>query len=226
MHIHSCTARILSHDLSLPLRGATIEKCVEFLTGNTSQMWGGFDLATGPQSPTGERLSPKATKEQIVDFFLTTYQSFIHPVILIRLLLHRLNSHDWINPFDWSIEPNRSTIPPIPHSTSIPPTQINVLNLIGRWLESFPDDFLEHPQLQQDVSNVIQRLKLARGPYVPQAHKLKSFMMDISRPRADNSVNIDATKRVPHHENLFKLVGAVSDYVAGSMLFGDHCVCL
>ena len=125
----------------------------------------------------------------------------------MRLLLHRLNSHECVNPFDWSVEPDRSTVPPVPHSASIPPIQANVLNVIGRWLEIFPDNFLEHLQLQQDVANVMQRLRLARGPYVPQAHKLKSLLLDIGRPRVDNSANVDVTKRVPHHENLYKLVG-------------------
>ena len=187
-------------------RGATIERCVEFLTGDITHLWGGFTLVMGPQSPAGDLLTPKATKEQILDFFLSTYQSFVHPIVFMRLLLHRLASKDHGNLFDWSVQPDKSTITPTPHSATIPPVHMSVLNVIGRWLEMFPDDFLDHPRLQENTLRLLRRLKLARGPYIPHTHRLKSLLNDIDRPRADSSAPGEERKRVPHHENLYKLV--------------------
>ena len=186
-------------------RGATIEKCVEYLTGDVQYLWGGFTLTMRHQSPSGQTLNPKATKEQIFDFFLTTYQSFLRPTIFMRLLLHRLTSQDPGNPFDWSVQPDN--ISPAPHSSGVPPTQMNVLNIITRWMELFPNDFLEHPQLQDEVLSIIQRLKFARGGYIPYIHRLKSLLGEITHPRVDSSLaGGEIRERVPHHENLYSLV--------------------
>ncbi len=161
----------------------------------------------GPQPSSGQTLVPRATKEQIVDFFLTTYQSFVHPTILMRLLLHRLSSRVPGTPFDWSILPDKSTVSPASHAFSIPTTETNVLHLIARWLEGFPADFLEHPQLQEGVTKVIQRMKLAWGPYIPHTHRLRSLLNDVGRPRMDSSgTGADNGERTPHHDNLYSLV--------------------
>ena len=63
-------------------RGVTIETAIELLTSNCRQLWGGILLR---ETSSGHLLS----KEKTVDFFLTTYRSFMHPLIFIRLLLHR-----------------------------------------------------------------------------------------------------------------------------------------
>ena len=124
----------------------------------------------------------------------------------MRLLLHRLSSQEPGSPFNWSLPPNSSSIPPTPHSTTVPPTEINVLNLIGRWLEHFPDEFQEHLQLRQSVLDITQRLKLAKGPYTHYTHRLKSLLQDVGRPRNEVRVTSSSLKRPPHHENLYNLV--------------------
>lgn len=141
-----------------PLRGATIEKCAEMLTGNVSLLWGGFSLTIGPLSPSSDKITPKATKEQIINFFLTMYKSFIHPLVFVRLLRHRLAHPDPECLFDWSIEdkssssssPNAKTTP----TSFIPPEQLNVFKLIGRWMEAHPEDFIKYPLLQVEVEQV------------------------------------------------------------------------
>lgn len=212
--VHQSLSHLLPHKPPTHMnththRGATLEKCVEVLTDDPSQLWGGFNLALGAQSPPAGSLSPKATKEQILDFFLTTYQSFMHPVILMRLLLHRISSQDPESPFNWSLLPDRSTIPSTPPSTPLPTIEANVLNLIGRWLEHFPSDFQEHPQLRQSVVNIVQRLRLAKGPYTHHTHRLRSLLQDVGRPRSELLLASSSQKRVPHHENLYKLVSCV-----------------
>ena len=164
----------------------------------------------GVHSPSnGDQLAPKATKDQILDFFLTTYQSFVKPIVLMRLLLHRLATTGSQNPFDWSLDAEKAVVMTTTHLTSIPPTQTNVLKLIGQWIESYPDDFVEHPGLQQEVIKIVQRLKLVRGPYLPHAHRLKSFLQDINHPRINSLLaSADDERRVPHHDNLYKLVCA------------------
>ena len=78
-------------------RGASIEKIVEIITNNPTLLWGGLSLP--PWSGRSKKLSwykttspndkRMATEDQIVDFLLTTYRSFVHATILMRLLLHR-----------------------------------------------------------------------------------------------------------------------------------------
>lgn len=87
----SCRVNLLIY------RGASIEKIVEIITNNPTLLWGGLSLP--PWSGRSKKLSwykttspndkRMATEDQIVDFLLTTYRSFVHATILMRLLLHR-----------------------------------------------------------------------------------------------------------------------------------------
>ena len=145
---------------------------MELLTSDCSSLWGGFSLMVGPQPQDSESLPTlHASKDQILQFFLTTYKSFVHPLIFMRLLLHRLSYNDSLNLFDWSNKADST--PTTTHLVSVPPTQINILNLIGQWLEMFPDDFTNYPSLKEELEKVIGRLKLARGPYIPHTHRLR-----------------------------------------------------
>ena len=157
-----------------PHRGATIEKCVDLLTSDISKLWGGFSLVVGPHPSKKDPLAPSlhASKDQVLQFFLTTYKSFVHSLILVRLLLHRLScAKDSLNLFNWSkkITSISSTSQPV----SVPSVQSNVLNLIGRWMELHADDFTQCPLLKEQLERVISRLKLVRGPYIPHTHRLR-----------------------------------------------------
>ena len=46
-------------------------------------LWGGITL---PDTTAGQH----PPREKISEFFLTTFHSFMHPLLLMRLLLHRL----------------------------------------------------------------------------------------------------------------------------------------
>ncbi len=165
---------------------------MEFISGDVTQLWGGVALTS------------KATKEQIINFFLTIYQSFLRPIILIRLLLHRLSTpNNDGNPFNWSNESSHVT------SYTILPTHMAVLTLIGRWLESFPDDFICFPELLTEIDKVVKRVKLTRGPFIPHAHRLRSLVADVSRPRS-KLTNNEIDNRNPHHNNLYTLVSLYS----------------
>ena len=189
-------------------RGATIEKCVEMLTDKLLMLWGGFSLAMGPLSSAADKINTKASKEQIISFFLTMYKTFVHPLIFVRLLRHRLSMPDPETLFDWStkVKTNSPTIKPTV-ITSIPPEQLNVFKLISWWMESFPEDFVKYADLQLEVEQVILRLRSVRGAYLPHTHRLKSLLQDVNRPPNEGVVaDVSDEKRAPHHENLFKLV--------------------
>ena len=160
-----------------PLRGATIEKCIELLISDPSQLWGGFSLMVGPHAQDHPPFSVlHASKDQVLQFFLTMYKSFAHPLILIRLLLHRLSLKDTLNLFDWSKDSSSFSNSSTTHLASIPSMQINILNLIGRWLETFPDDFVECMELKKEVERLLGHLKMAAGPYLPHSNKLRYFV--------------------------------------------------
>ena len=199
---------IFSLIVCVSLRGATIEKCAEMLTGKLSLLWGGFTLPIGPLSPSMEKVPPKATKEQIINFFLTMCKSFVHPLIFLRLLRHRLAHPDPENLFDWSTEMKSGSPSPKTTPTSfIPSEQLNVFKVIGRWLEAYPEDFVKYPLLQSEVEEIITRLHPVRGAYLPHTHRLKSLLQDINRPPGETAVTGNSEeKRKPHHENLYKLV--------------------
>ena len=120
-----------------------------------SHLWGGFSLKSGPRSH-GNDLGHRATKHQITTFFLTCYQTFVHPLILVRLLRHRLATPCSQNPFDWSVATEKHSVPSFAHVDCMPAHQVATLKVIGRWLEDYPDDFLNHAQLS--VSNAVRNV--------------------------------------------------------------------
>ena len=82
-----CYCSLTSLCLSLSLnRGATVEHAVELITGNCRMLWGGIPL----RDSSGRHF---LSREKTVEFFLTTFRSFVDPLILMRLLLHRSHNH-------------------------------------------------------------------------------------------------------------------------------------
>ena len=182
------------------------------LTYKQSLLWGGFSLAIGPLSSAAEKIN-KASNEQIINFFLTMYKSFIHPLVFVRLLRHRLAVPGSESVFDWSVDmsSNSPDIKATPMPV-IPPEQLNVFKLIGCWMESYPEDFVKYPLLQTEVEHVISRLRCVRGVYLPHTHRLKSLLQDVNRPQSESAVtDIVEEKREPHHENLYKLVSHMTE---------------
>lgn len=73
-------------------RGASIEQLVHIITNNYLLLWGGAELGNKDKwiVAMGICSEEQLLEEIIIDFFLTTYRSFMEPIILLRLLLHRL----------------------------------------------------------------------------------------------------------------------------------------
>ena len=89
--ISFCLYLFLSLSLSLSLsvslcfvvfRGVTLERMVNLVATSPRALWGGLTL-WGTSS--GHRIS----RDKTMEFILTTYQSFMDPLIFIRLLMHR-----------------------------------------------------------------------------------------------------------------------------------------
>lgn len=62
------------------------------LTNNYLLLWGGAEFGNKEKLMVAMGVSSEQhlLEEIIIDFFLTTYRSFMEPVIFLRLLLHRL----------------------------------------------------------------------------------------------------------------------------------------
>ena len=85
------------------VKGGTLEALVEVLTNLPRCLWGGIQLMSpGPKWNSNVNISlsklrskvmkVEPTEEKIFEFFLTTCRSFCEPIILFRLLVHRLVS--------------------------------------------------------------------------------------------------------------------------------------
>ena len=178
------------------------------LTDKQLMLWGGFSLAMGPLSSATDKIKTKASKEQIINFFLTMYKTFVHPLVFVRLLRHRLSMPDPEALFDWSTKAQESS-PTIKQTvaTFVPLEQLNVFKLIGWWMESHPEDFVKYPDLQLEAEQMTLRLRAVRGAYLPHTHRLKSLLQDVNRPQNESMVaDAGEEKRAPHHDNLYKLV--------------------
>ena len=83
LYIQCGTYIYICKHVHLHHRGITLEMSVDLITSNPRSLWGGINLR---ETSSGHHLS----REKTVEFFLTTYRSFVHPLIFMRLLLHRL----------------------------------------------------------------------------------------------------------------------------------------
>lgn len=72
-------------------RGTSIEQLVQMLTNNYLLLWGGVELGSKDKWMVAMGISSEEQllEEIIIDFVLTTYRSFMEPIIFLRLLLHR-----------------------------------------------------------------------------------------------------------------------------------------
>ncbi len=73
---------IIVDDYYCTFSGTTLERIVNLLASTPRMLWGGLTLS-GTSS--GHRIS----RDRTIDFVLMTYRSFMHPIVLMRLLMHR-----------------------------------------------------------------------------------------------------------------------------------------
>ncbi|XP_032222674.2 uncharacterized protein LOC5521422 isoform X1 [Nematostella vectensis] len=185
---------------ALFVRGATVEKIVEIVTKNPSILWGGTRLSSSPKgyraserkvngngSPFGKQL---VTEDQIMDFILTMQKSFVHGVILMRLLIHRFR-----NPFFKKYFDGDPSTGQIQQNDPLPVVHIQLMRLWKMWLERYPEAFVENPLIANELSTLLLPMRRAGGPYLPCAESLEHYLTSI--------VDMNPVKRTleSSHEN-------------------------
>ncbi|XP_031563112.1 uncharacterized protein LOC116298715 [Actinia tenebrosa] len=170
----------------LYVKGATVEKIVEIATNNPSILWGGTRLQ--PSSPKGSKSNQerktntrtngtsnkKATDDQIVDFILTMYPSFVHPIIFMRLLIHRFRDPWFDKYFDGD-----PTTGQIEEYGPLPIVHIHLMRLWKTWLDKYPEQFITYPTLASELSCLFLPMKRAGGPYLPCAESLENLLVGL-----------------------------------------------
>lgn len=175
------------------VKGARIEKIVEIITNNPSLLWGGLNLPPWSgrskkhswYKSTNSNHKQMATEDQIVDFLLTTYKSFVHPTILMRLLLHRF--HDpWFGKY-FDGDPSTGQMQAY---SPLPVLHIYLMRLWTAWLDNYPEDFVNNPVMASELSEVILPLRQAGGPYLPCAEILEYLIHSVME-RASKKGHLD-----------------------------------
>jgi len=90
--VRSGNQKLLSCIVICVNRGATVERLVELLTNNYRLLWEGVELYNKDKwkEVMGAISEQELLLLTVIDFCLTTYHSFVEPIIFLRLLLHRL----------------------------------------------------------------------------------------------------------------------------------------
>ncbi|KAK3697424.1 hypothetical protein QZH41_019237, partial [Actinostola sp. cb2023] len=213
----------------LYVKGATVEKIVEIATNNPSILWGGARLP--PSSPKGPKTqqdkkpntrtngtnNKKASDYQIVDFLLTMYSGYVHPIILMRLLIHSLFLEGRF--FEWSqglreisfamnclikyFDGDPST-GQIEEYAPLPVVHIHLMRLWKTWLDKYPDHFIHNPTIATELSYLFVPMRRAGGPYLPCAESLEALLHGLAnhmpRMRKDDSLQENHC----HHSILYE----------------------
>ncbi|XP_065910773.1 uncharacterized protein [Dysidea avara] len=169
------------------VRGASVERLVELLTNNYRLLWEGVELSN--KDKWKEVLGAISEQEllllTVVDFCLTTYHSFMEPIIFLRLLLHRIRT----------FSRGRATVSSVESSSMM---------VLAKWLETFPDDFQDQ-LMQKEVNRLIAQLRKQRGPRLRHAHQLKVLLNAAKYPQNDGVMCDSEVTRIPHHDHLYPL---------------------
>eukprot|EP00794_Sanderia_malayensis_P018095 gene18095-19903_t len=188
------------------VRGTSIESLVLMLTKDIHLLWGGSALA--PPSPGEKKGNARSnnisvgketnrhapSEQQILNFILTTYQSFVHPVIFIRLTLHRFHDPTYYKVFEELEETGE--VASMRDHISLPPVHARLMRVWVTWLENYPGDFRRCPIILEELSELIEPMKLVAGPYLPCADRLEAIMNKI---KADGSSR--GSERSNHSES-------------------------
>ena len=226
------------------IRGTTVEHLILTLTTTKDiyLLWGGaHNLPPSPnQRKSNSRHSSSKSRSkfvppsenQIVNFILSIYQTFVHPIIFMRLLLHRFREPNAYQPFT-SIE--EDTHVPMEHYAPLPIIHARLMRVWIGWLENYADDFVTFPILRDELSVLIVPMRSIDGPYTPCANKIEQLLMKSVDPSSD--MNVYNFESESNHNILYeqcykeikegKLPCSEDDYVylAGLQLYIEH-ICL
>ncbi|XP_004364199.2 hypothetical protein CAOG_03360 [Capsaspora owczarzaki ATCC 30864] len=156
------------------LRGASMRKLIEILTGDVDDqaaLMATFTSHTAPIPP----------GEAFLDFFLSTYRNFVHPIVLLRLLIHRFRDPDQCHGMVFHVGPDHHPLQFSDRDADLAPVP-DVHNRVGHvlctWLSNYRQDFVMCPQLLDGVRGMIIPLLSAGPMYKPLASQLQCQLED------------------------------------------------
>ena len=177
----------------LYLRGTSVENLVLTLTTNIEILWGGI----GCPAKNKVRVRSNPNENQIIDFVIKMYQTFVHPVIFMRLLLHRFREPKAYAAFV-NLNHTNTTME---HYAPLPIIHARLVRIWIAWLESELEDFKIYPIIREELFELIVPMKIIDGPYAPCAEYLERLL--------STSLESFYTKNVyryppeNHHNNLY-----------------------
>ncbi|XP_047134690.1 uncharacterized protein LOC100197014 isoform X1 [Hydra vulgaris] len=191
----SCLASIQEEDDGhLYLRGTSVENLVLSLTTNIEMLWGGISCPTRNKT----RIQSIPNENQIINFVIKMYQTFVHPVILMRLLLHRFREPKAYAAF---ISYN-NTSTTIEYYAPLPTIHARLVRFWIAWLEVGLEDFKTYPIIRNELCEVVSSMKAIGGPYAPCADYLGKLLSKSHEELC--SKNVYRSPPVNHHNDLYE----------------------
>lgn len=205
----SSTAIFMEDDGKTFIRGTTVENLVLTLTKTKDifLLWGGSNVTPSESSQkksisrhqaSKSRLRSMPTEYQIINFILSTYQTYIHPVIFMRLLLHRFREPSPYRQFRSLHEEEDSHME---HYAPLPVLHARLMRVWIAWLENYPDDFVNFPTLKNELSDLIAPMRCIDGPYSPCANRLDTLLSKTSEMSVN--LNVYRFESESHHNILY-----------------------
>ena len=225
------------------IRGTTVENLVLTLTQTKGiyLLWGGaHNLPPSPVQRKSSRhhhhhhhstslgkVSSSAktsvpSENQIVNFILSTYQTFVHPIIFMRLLLHRFREPAAYERFappklmdDGESDDDTGCggvagpgSGPMEHYAPLPIVHARLMRVWIAWLEHYADDFRTFPTLRDELSVLIGPMRSIDGPYAPCASRLEQLLAKVAGLAEGswpaNTINVYHFESESHHNILYE----------------------
>ncbi|XP_065070350.1 uncharacterized protein LOC135695275 isoform X1 [Rhopilema esculentum] len=188
------------------VRGTSIESLVLMLKKDIHLLWGGSTLPppspgdkkngmrAGVSVPGKEGIRHAPTEQQILNFILTMYPTFAHPVIFMRLLLHRFHDPTYYKIFEEYEETGQVIC--MGNLAPLPPVHARLIRVWVTWLETHPGDFRRCPTMLEELGDLVEPMRAVGGPYVPCAERLEALMNKIKEDGSSRG-----SERSSHSEN-------------------------
>ena len=192
------------------IRGCTIENLVLTLTNDINLLWDGSSSSHGKDRKESSRSGGKSRSKNtpseyhITNFILSTLQTFVHPVIFMRLLLHRFHDPEAYKLFLAIQDPEESMVeaPHMEHFAPLPVLHARIMRILITWLENYPNDFVTFPIIRLEVEKLIGPMKVIDGPYAPCAQKLEELFGKLCEVTVSHSVY--HVEFEGHHNHLYE----------------------
>eukprot|EP00117_Sycon_ciliatum_P010016 scpid4942/ scgid12078/ Talin-1 len=178
-----------------------------------------YSLDIGDESPPLVRragdapLSNPSSKKgmspgRIIDFVLCIYRTIVHPVIFLRLLIHRFREPRTFSLFDWDDERfndwgEAQGMWSIDANSQLRSEHLYTMRVLEIWLDTYPAVFQEFPIMLSELQSVLEPMKRVGGPYLECYTRLKQLLKDAARPRELPDGIVPRPRELPMHNELY-----------------------